>query len=113
MKDLKTGSDNGWDILRQLANYDDVVRVHRSLSGADDQSAKLLREVMDKLAKELKISSGAKEALSRLVWIAKNGLKADPALLRNNIFKAAHSLKLKLPSMMFASQSLEREWFGE
>jgi len=110
---MKTGSDSGWDILRQLADYDDLVRVHRSLHGADDQSAKLLREVMDKLAKELKISRGAEHALSRLMWIAKNGLKADNSLLRNNIFKAANSLGLKLPSAMFASQSLEREWFGE
>ena len=109
----KMGSDSGWDILRQVADYDDLVRVHRSLSGADDESAKLLREVMDGVAKELKISKGAQEALSRLVWIARNGKKGNSALLRNNIFKAAHSLGLKLPSMMFASQGLEREWFGE
>jgi len=108
----KTAGSNGWDTLRQIADYKELVLVHRSLAGADDQSAGLLRDVMDKLADELEISRGAQEALNRLQWIAKNGKRADSDLLRNNIFKAANSLGIKLPSGMFASQGKPRSSKG-
>ncbi len=95
---------NGWQTLRLLVDYDKLIRVHRSLSGADDQSAGLLRDVMDKLGDELDISRGAEEALSRLRQIAESGERWSPELLRNNIFKAANSLNMRLPSGMFASE---------
>jgi hypothetical protein len=100
-KHMKKKKASGFGLLKDVVDYTELVRVHRSLAGADDQSAKLLREVMAKLGDELELSRGAQEALQRLRGIASQGKSWDTALLRNNIFKAANSLGLRLPSAMF------------
>jgi hypothetical protein len=72
-----------------------------ALFNADDQTQDLGHEVYDKLRTKLKLSSGEAEALGRLQDIATRGKNWDAALIRNNVFKAAHALKMKLPSMSF------------
>jgi hypothetical protein len=67
----------------------------------DDQSAELIYVILSKLQDELNISDGAKTALNRINTISEHTKEWDPALLRNNIFKAANSLGIYLPSGMF------------
>lgn len=68
---------------------------------ADEQSAKLLREVLDELQDRLRIDRGTQEAIQRLKGLAEQGKAWDEATIRNNVFKAAHSLGMKLPSYSF------------
>lgn len=100
---------DGTDILRSLVDYKGFVKLHSRLRKEDAQSADLMRDVWDQLTGELELSRGAQEALSRLMGICSRGANWDVALLRNNIFKAAHSLGMRLPSAMFASD-LSAQW---
>ena len=59
-----------------------------------------MREVFSKLAEALEISDNEQRAIQRLRGILDNP-GWDPALQRNNIFKAADLLGIKLPSGMF------------
>jgi len=70
----------------------------------DDQAAKALVSICHKLSSQLELSSGAMDAIVRLVDVAKYAQKWHPSLLRNNIFKAADSLGIPLPSGHFASE---------
>jgi hypothetical protein len=99
----KTAS-NGHIMLQGLVDFRKLGKVRSSLKGVDDQSAELLRDVLEELADAMELTSGQQQALNRLKWVAEKGGSADPSLLRNNIFKAANSLGMKLPSGMFASQ---------
>jgi hypothetical protein len=67
----------------------------------DKQSADLLRDVMDYFYKRLDLTDNEDAALNRL----KNGIHSinswEPDLHRNNIFKIANLLGMKLPSSMF------------
>jgi hypothetical protein len=98
----KTAS-NGHIMLQSHVDVRKLGKVAGKLRGVDDQSAELLGEVLDGLADAMDLTSGEAAALSRLQWVAEKGGSADPSLLRNNIFKAANSLGLRLPSGMFAS----------
>ena len=95
---------NGLIMLQGLVDFRKLGKVRSNLKGVDDQSAELLRDVLAELADAMELTSGQQQALNRLKWVAEKGGSADPALLRNNIFKAANSLGMKLPSGMFASQ---------
>lgn len=97
-------ASSGRDLFEGLVDYSGLVSVYRTLSKVDRQAADLLRDVMDQLTEELELSRGAQEALNRVRTIASRGQSWDPALLRNNIFKAANLLGMKLPSGMFASE---------
>ena len=99
----KTAS-NGHIMLQGLVDFRKLGKVRSNLKGVDDQSAELLRDVLEELADAMELTSGQQQALNRLKWVAEKGGNADPSLLRNNIFKAANSLGMKLPSGMFASQ---------
>lgn len=95
----KAGSN---DVIEYVLPMDDMAKLHHKLEKeGDEQSAKLLMEVYNALRARLKLSSGEGEAMNRIRGVV---LRADSwpvDLLRNNIFKAAHSLGMKLPSMMF------------
>ena len=69
----------------------------------DEQSSKLVGEVYKTLSESTggDFNSDEKEALRRLQGAVANMGKWDAGLLRNNIFKAAHALGMKLPSFMF------------
>jgi hypothetical protein len=94
---------SGFNILKELVDYDKLVDVNFDLEDLDKQSAKLLGQIISKLAKELELPRNSEAALNRLRSIARNGSKWDPALLRNNVFKTADLLGIRLPSGMFAS----------
>ena len=67
----------------------------------DEQTWKLAVDVYRKLEKEFRVDGGQKEAINRLKMCVKNARSYDQGLHRNNIFKAAHALGMKLPSGSF------------
>jgi len=77
----------------------DQGKLGRLKNQMDEQTYDLMVEVYDKLAKELELTSGQREALNRLRSSADGRFQQD--MHRNNIFKAAHALGIKLPSSMF------------
>lgn len=91
----------GYDILLGMIPVAYYHRLHDRLTKEDDQSAKLMTEVFSKLSDELNIDRGAQEALGRMKDITGRGQRWDVSLLRNNIFKAADALGIRLPSHNF------------
>lgn len=96
--DKKAGSN---DVIEAILPMDDMAKLYHKLEKQDEQSAKLLMEVYDALRARLKLSDGENAAMSRVRGMVTRGQNWDPSLLRNNIFKAADALGMKLPSMMF------------
>lgn len=92
----------GFGLLDQVLDTKGVMDALRHLTGVDDQSADLLIKVVYQLEDAMDLKSSELAALKRMQWVAKNK-RGDYAALRNNIFKAANSLGIKLPSGMFAS----------
>jgi len=72
-----------------------------SFKNFDDQTQDLARDVWMMLKKKLTLSRSETEALNRLKQSVSNSSKWKEAMHRNNIFKAANSLKMKLPSSSF------------
>lgn len=66
----------------------------------DEQTYKLAIEVYRELKDRFKMENNEQEALNRL-QMSVNGRVKGEGLHRNNIFKAAHALGIKLPSAMF------------
>ena len=94
----------GWNLMGEIVDYDGLMSIYSELRKTDEQSAKLLRQVMANIGDKLDMDQGFHNALSRLDAIARIGERGiESGLLRNNIFKAADSLGMRLPSGMFAS----------
>ena len=94
----------GWNLMGEIVDYDTLMSLHGKLRKEDQQSADLLRKVMGYIGDKLEMDQGFHNALSRLDAIARIGERGiKGGLLRNNIFKAADLLGMKLPSGMFAS----------
>ena len=68
-------------------------------SRVDDQTWSLAIEVYKKLRDDLRLSPDQSEAINRLKNCVESSMSEADA--RNQIFKAAHSLGLKLPSSSF------------
>lgn len=88
-----------WMILDQRAFYDIYQKLDR-----DEQSQDLLHEIMEKLSKKLALDTAEMYGLNRLRNMIRDGKGWDEALLRNNVFKVADSLGIRLPSSLFASE---------
>jgi len=67
----------------------------------DKQTYDLAVEVYMKLSEDLRLSSAQNEAIFKLKRCVQRGATMQPEAHRNEIFKAAHLLGIKLPSMMF------------
>lgn len=67
----------------------------------DEQSADLAEQVYRYFYDKFEMNRGELEAFNRLRSVVEHADSWDPSLLRNNIFKAAHSLGIELPSHMF------------
>ena len=95
----------GRTILDSLVDRRGLIEVHRAMTKAGDkQSADLLRDIQTELLSKFDMDTGTEHAINRLAGLASKGKTWDPALIRNNIFKVANSLGMRLPSGMFASQ---------
>lgn len=87
-----------WEVLDRRA----FIGLYREMVKAGDgQSAQLLRQVSHKLSEALELSNNEEMALNRLWNCVDNAGRWSPDLQRNNIFKAADLLGIKLPSGMF------------
>lgn len=96
-----TATQTGYGIFYRMIDQKELVKLYNRLEKEDEQSAQLLIDAASEIQKALNISSGAEDALSRIMDIVNRGQHWDIALLRNNIFKAANSLGMKLPSYSF------------
>jgi hypothetical protein len=67
----------------------------------DEQAGKLLMDVLRELRKKMEIDQGTADALNRIQGLMLKGKNWSPELVRNNVFKAANDMKIKLPSGMF------------
>jgi hypothetical protein len=94
----KTASDS---ILGYVIPRDEMEAAYDRLEAADEMSANLMVQVYQTLGKRLALTSGEMEAVSRIRDVVTRGKNWDAGLLRNNIFKAANALGLKLPSGSF------------
>lgn len=94
------GSTGYYNLMALLGGENKVMETYHRLD-EDTQSHELFGDVIRKIAREMELSSGAEEALSRVRGIVERGKSWDMALIRNNVFKAAHSLGIPLPSGMF------------
>lgn len=105
-QEYRKQSTRGVDILYYLlpGEAQGYYKAYREIDKQDRQSAELLQDVVSEFDKILTLSNNQSFALTRLREIVKNADKWDAANLRNQIFKAADLLGLKLPSMMFASE---------
>jgi len=72
---------------------------------SDEQSKKLMSEVLRGVARSLILDQKENTALNYIRMAMKNVRSAGSA--RNSIFKAAHALGIKLPSSIFASNDSE------
>ena len=94
-------TSSGQDIFHSLVPQRDVMKMYDRLSDEDEQTAALYVETVQKLTKMLDIPRGAQEALRRIQDVSDRGQRWDISLLRNNIFKAADAVGIRLPSGMF------------
>ena len=101
----KQAEISGDDVLVKLLGGKMVfTNAFHVVADKDNQASRLMYDVYNKLTDKFTLSRGDQEGLQRLVQVIENADKWDAGLLRNNIFKAAHAMGLKLPSMMFASE---------
>ena len=103
-KESSKTAGNGHEVLWWLLDQRDFFKMYRTVEKQDKQSAQLLKDITDKLADSLKIKDNEYNAISRLTQLVKGGQNWDISLQRNNIFKVADLMGIKLPSGMFASQ---------
>ena len=94
------GAEVVWSLLDQRA----FMKVWKDLGKEDEQAADLLYQVLTTLQDKFDVKDNDYNALNRIRQLVKAGSGWKPALQRNNIFKAANLLGIKLPSMMFASE---------
>ena len=86
--------------MEYIVNFHDQSDTLIKMEG-EEQSQQLLADVMQALAKAMELTEGQMEALNRVVQVVANRDKWKPDLVRNNVFKAANALGMKLPSYMF------------
>jgi hypothetical protein len=89
-----------FDIIDHVLPQRDLLKLEDAL-GNDEQSWDLAVQVYQKIAEKLRLSDREGQALYRLMDSVKNMKSWKGDLQRNNIFKAANLLGIKLPSSMF------------
>lgn len=87
-------------VIEAVLPQKDVLSLRKKLV-SDEESKELAYEVYRYFVQRLDLKGNELEALRRLMGCIERREEWDAALLRNNIFKAAHSLGMKLPSSSF------------
>jgi hypothetical protein len=94
----------GSNVLDHVLPVRDVLKLVDWMEDAQDkQSADLAREVYQKLSQRLRLEDAEDQALNRLKASVDRIASWDVPAQRNNIFKAANLLGIRLPSHIFAS----------
>lgn len=92
------------DIIESVLPSHDVYKLIQAMEKEkDEQSGDLVARAYSHLAAKLRLSDNEGAALNRLRGSVQRIGEWDAATQRNNIFKAADLLGMKLPSYMFAS----------
>ena len=94
----KSASRMGVDIFRSFLDPKKYIATRRNLAN-DKQSQDLLRQIQTELLDRLTPDDSTERALNRLSNLLSGS--QDPANLRNQIFKVANELGIRLPSGMF------------
>jgi len=94
----KSASRMGVDIFRSFVDPKKYIATRRNLAN-DKQSQDLLRQIQTELLDRLTPDDSTERALNRLSNLLSGS--QDPANLRNQIFKVANELGIRLPSGMF------------
>lgn len=94
----KSASMMGNDILNSFVDPKKFMATRNKLS-MDKQSQDLLLEVRRELLKRLAVDDSTERAINRLSNLVSGS--QDPTNLRNQIFKVADELGIRLPSAMF------------
>ena len=94
----KSASRMGVDIFRSFVDPKKFIATRRNLAN-DKQSQDLLRQIQMELLDRLTPDDSTERALNRLSNLLSGS--QDPANLRNQIFKVANELGIRLPSGMF------------
>jgi len=93
------------DMVFSVIDRRGLLDIQRDIRKAgDEQSAKLITDIQAALVDLLNFTSSEEAAVHRLADLVNRGKNWDAALIRNNIFKVANGLGIKLPSGMFASE---------
>jgi hypothetical protein len=95
----KAGTES---LIEYVLPMKDTAELTRILKKAGDkQSADLVFEIWKKFRKDFSLDQGQSSALRRLRNSVEKRKTWSTDLIRNNVFKAADALKMKLPSGMF------------
>ena len=87
------GQNMLWDLIDQR-------KLSKQMSNMDDQSKALITQITDILGNSLTLYDRQGPAFNRLANMIDSGQK-DEGMLRNQVFKIANELGIKLPSMSF------------
>jgi len=90
-------AESAIEALVDVTAYVDTVDV----LDKDEQSVELLNKVYEYFYNKFELTRNELEAFNRMRSVIENGDRWGLSLMRNNIFKAAHALGMKLPSHMF------------
>jgi hypothetical protein len=100
---MKT-ANYGHRMFKEIVDVRGWYDIQKALKAAgDEQSVDLLNDVRIKLTDALDQPPNVERALNRLSSLIGSHSR-DPGNLRNQIFKIAHELGMRLPSSMFASE---------
>lgn len=102
----KQAGDSGWEMMKEVLgdDYMSLVLVRRNMHGATEEStqvADVLAGSLSALAKKLKLDRNTVTAINKMRNLAKNGDRWNHDMRRNQIFKIADLLGVKLPHGMF------------
>lgn len=89
-------AQGGDSLIDFVIPEDDLVKTHREL---DEETAEVMADTYRQLKKDLELSKDQQEAINRLRNVIERGMEG--AMARNQIFKAADAIGLKLPSSAF------------
>ncbi len=96
-----TASNAGYEILSGYVGGSAKLQSFLHDLDIEHRTSELLGVVTSKLSEELEPKGRIMSALNRFANLVAKGPKQNPAELRNQIFKVANELGLKLPSGMF------------
>lgn len=98
---LKTLLESRDSVFYDIVDEDETVQLYNKLEELDEQAAKLMYACIQEFQKKLTLDPNTQQALNRFQGMVSRGQNWDAGMLRNNVFKVADSLGLKLPSGMF------------
>lgn len=103
---MQKKAEEGSEILAKLIDQRAFLKARSAIGKEDTQTAELMRDLWYAFAKRFSLDTREQEALNRMRLVSniRNFDEDQIANARNQIFKAANALGMKLPSYAFASK---------